>query len=235
MQISRRNLRRATLALGGLALAITTAACSSEAGSDEPTNSPSASSSTSSSTAATGASARVGSIEITGAFIRKPVRPVSAAAYMVIKNSGDADDTLVKVTTDVTPTVEPMKELITPDGKKGMQTIPTLVIPAKGSVEITPGHKHLMLMNQNRELKVGETVQMTLTFAKAGTVTITLPIRPLVAAEESVKPEVGEVTGMPGMSSGSMSGMPSGSMSGMPSESMSGMPGGMSSTPAMGH
>lgn len=183
---------RAMLAGGGLVLALATAACSSNAGSEPAPTSPSRSA-----TGATGATAQVGDLQIIGAYIRKPTRPTSAAAYLTIVNNGGVDDTLVRASTDVTPMVEPMTEFMR-DGKKGMAPIAKLVIPAHGRTDITPGNKHLMLMNQNRALQVGEKVTMTLTFAHAGTVTFSLPVAPLVGAGPAAS-ESAAMSNMPGM------------------------------------
>ncbi|HYN47589.1 MAG TPA: copper chaperone PCu(A)C [Candidatus Nanopelagicales bacterium] len=59
----------------------------------------------------------------------------------------------------------------------GMRKIDKLDIPAGGKVELKPGSYHIMLIELVRELKVGEKVEITLTFEKAGDVKVTAEVR----------------------------------------------------------
>lgn len=123
------------------------------------------------------ASASVGTLVITGGYIRQPASPDVAAAYLTITNNGATADRLEKVTTSVTSTVMPMTE--TDRGGVGsMSDLSNITIPGHGRMQFTPNHAHLMLENP-KPLKAGSRVSMTLTFAHAGTVTITLPVIPL--------------------------------------------------------
>ena len=45
-------------------------------------------------------------------------------------------------------------------------------IPASGMAELKPGGYHVMLMNVKREIKVGETIEVTLVFEKAGEIKV---------------------------------------------------------------
>jgi hypothetical protein len=49
-------------------------------------------------------------------------------------------------------------------------------VPAGATVKLAPGGYHIMLMGLKHALVVGETIQLTLTFAKAGPVTTTAMI-----------------------------------------------------------
>ena len=46
-----------------------------------------------------------------------------------------------------------------------------------GSVQLAPGGVHLMLIDLKEPLKQGETFPLTLTFAKAGAMTIKVPVK----------------------------------------------------------
>ena len=52
-----------------------------------------------------------------------------------------------------------------------------LPLPAGTAVELKPGGYHIMLMQLAGPLKVGSSFELTLTFEKAGTTTITVPVR----------------------------------------------------------
>ena len=47
-----------------------------------------------------------------------------------------------------------------------------IAIPAKGSVELKPGGYHIMFMGLKQQVMEGEEFTGTLTFEKAGTVTV---------------------------------------------------------------
>ncbi len=59
----------------------------------------------------------------------------------------------------------------------GMRKIDKLEIPAGGKVELKPGGYHILLIELTRELKVGDKVEITLTFEKAGDVKVTAEVR----------------------------------------------------------
>jgi len=62
-------------------------------------------------------------------------------------------------------------------GMMGMRPVARLDIPAGGKVELKPGGYHIMLIELTRELKVGDKVEITLTFEKAGDVKVTAEVR----------------------------------------------------------
>jgi len=53
-----------------------------------------------------------------------------------------------------------------------MRSVPNFAFPPGGKLEMKPGGYHLMLLRLKRELKPGEKVGVSLTFEKAGTVSI---------------------------------------------------------------
>ena len=59
----------------------------------------------------------------------------------------------------------------------GMQPVARLEIPAGGTVQLAPGGYHIMLIGLTKDLNVGDTVQVTLKFEKAGDVTVTAQVR----------------------------------------------------------
>jgi copper(I)-binding protein len=62
-------------------------------------------------------------------------------------------------------------------GMMGMQPVKRLEIPAGGSVELKSGSYHVMLIGLKKDLKAGDTIEITLTFEKAGKVTVSVPVR----------------------------------------------------------
>ncbi len=67
----------------------------------------------------------------------------------------------------------------TPEGfaMMGMREIEALDIPAGETVSLVPGGYHLMLLELADDLVPGETFELTLTFAPAGEVSVTVEVR----------------------------------------------------------
>jgi copper(I)-binding protein len=114
----------------------------------------------------------VGSLTIEHAWARPTdAMAKSGAAYFVLKNAGDTADRLVSVATDVAETAQ-LHTVTETDGMLRMRPIAGIDIPAKGRAELKPGAMHVMLVNPKRQLKLGQRFPLTLTFAKAGAVTV---------------------------------------------------------------
>ena len=58
-----------------------------------------------------------------------------------------------------------------------------ITIPAGGSVALKPTGNHLMFVDLSSPLSVGDTVPVTLTFEKAGTMQVDLPVRTMAAMQ----------------------------------------------------
>ena len=127
------------------------------------------------STRAGTAAGRVGAIRVTDAYIPAQTSATVAAAYLTIRNTGSGAETLEQVTTDRAPSAQVMRE-VTKGGVSSMTQEPGLVIPGHGTVMLTPGIEHLMLVNPPTRLIEGEVVNVTLRFARSGTLTLAVPV-----------------------------------------------------------
>jgi copper(I)-binding protein len=100
----------------------------------------------------------------------------NGAVYVTIRNGGAAPDALVSARTDAARTVE-LHETVNEGGVMKMRPLPKFEVVAGGAVEMKPGGHHLMLLGLTRDLHPGDTVSVTLTFEKAGAMTIEAPVR----------------------------------------------------------
>lgn len=123
--------------------------------------------------------AHVGSLEIIHPFLPDPASPTVAAVYLTVRNTGPTADQLVSATSPVARTSMLMTEA-TGGQSEVMAPLADLVIPAHGTAALQPGHDHLML-GSPAAMKVGEDVKVTLRFARAGAVTLDVPVVPLTA------------------------------------------------------
>jgi len=72
-----------------------------------------------------------------------------------------------------------------------------LAIPAHGDVKLAPGGYHIMLTGLKHALVKGETAKLTLTFDRAGAVTVDFPVVGIGAASGDMKGM--DMKGMKGM------------------------------------
>jgi len=130
-----------------------------------------------SSSASTGSAvvARIGNLEIIHPFLPDPASPAVAAVYLTVRNEGSQPDRLVSVSTPAATSASLMTE--NPNGT--MSALPDLPIPAHGEASLTPGVDHMMLENPNRSVALGQAITVTLRFARAGVITIEVPVVPL--------------------------------------------------------
>jgi copper(I)-binding protein len=110
----------------------------------------------------------------------------AGAAYMTIENTGSAADALIGASSPAATTVEVHETMVMGSpapgasgdgGMMGMQPIARLEIPAGGSVELKPGSYHIMLIGLKQDLKVGDSIEITLKLEKAGEIKVTAAVR----------------------------------------------------------
>jgi copper(I)-binding protein len=148
--------------------------------------------------------ATVAAIEVSDVWAR-PVADLAAqdtsAIYMTI-TGGDEDDALVaaSVPADVAATVELHETTAaddmgddmgdTMDGDMGddmgddmgggmmtMREVPSMSVPAGETVELVPGGLHIMLLDVQRVIEPGESIEVTLTFESGEEIVTTAEVR----------------------------------------------------------
>lgn len=103
---------------------------------------------------------------------------VTTAVYFTIENGGDADDQLLSVTTTIADAAE-MHESSNNNGVMQMRQAQMVELPAGETVVFEPGGLHVMLIGVHESLEPGDTVDLALTFAHAGAITVTVEVRDL--------------------------------------------------------
>jgi copper(I)-binding protein len=99
------------------------------------------------------------------------------AGYFTIANKGSTADKLVSVSGDIAGKIE-VHEMAMNDGVMTMRPVEQgLTIDAGKTVTLAPGGYHLMMMDLRKPLKQGDTLPLTLEFAKAGKVAVTLDVQ----------------------------------------------------------
>ena len=122
-----------------------------------------------------------GGITVTDAWARSSSAMAGAgAAYATITNAGSAADALIGASSPAATTVEVHETVVmgSPDASGGgMMGMQPVEIPAGGSLQLKPGSYHVMLIGLVKDLKPGDTIDLTLKFEKAGEITVTAQVR----------------------------------------------------------
>ncbi len=95
----------------------------------------------------------------------------TGAAYMTLKLAGREADKLVKAASADAASVE-LHTMAMENGVARMREVKAIDLKPGATTELKPGGFHLMLIGLKRPLREGESIKLTLTFEKAGTIDI---------------------------------------------------------------
>lgn len=98
--------------------------------------------------------------------------------YVSIRNAGAAADALVGLSTPAAGAAM-LHETVVKDGIASMPHAMSVPVPAGQGVQLAPGGYHGMLMGLTAALKEGDSFPVTLSFEKAGEVTVNVDVLPL--------------------------------------------------------
>jgi len=115
-------------------------------------------------------------ITVRNGYVRGlPSSAANTAVYMTIINNGDTDVVLTGATTPAATSAS-LHNTVSRGGVMTMEQLESLVVPARGRLELKSGGTHLMLMGLKKSLKSGDEVVLTLQFEGAFTASIRLPV-----------------------------------------------------------
>lgn len=119
-------------------------------------------------------------IRVTSPWLRETAPGQSAGGgFLTITNSAKSADTLTGGSSPIAARVE-VHTMSMDGGVMRMRPLKDgLALPAGQTVALKPGSLHIMLTGLKRPLKRGETVPVTLSFAKAGKVTVQFAVQPI--------------------------------------------------------
>lgn len=120
-------------------------------------------------------------VEIEGAYARASIPNVpNSAAFFVIKNNSDKDIAITSANSDIAEKNE-LHTHIKENKMMKMMKIEKLVVPAKSSLELKSGSDHIMLMGLKKELKVGDEINLELSFSDGDKKSIKVPVKDLAS------------------------------------------------------
>ncbi|WP_030271097.1 copper chaperone PCu(A)C [Streptomyces sp. NRRL B-24484] len=114
-------------------------------------------------------------LSVIGSYVPLPALPGGmGAGYLTVRNDGGTADRLVAVTSPDAGSVT-----MHTSGESTMTAVDSLQVPAHGSLQLARGGHHLMIMGWQKPPAVGDELELDLTFAKSGTISVTVPVKPL--------------------------------------------------------
>lgn len=119
----------------------------------------------------------LGTLNITLPFTRAtlPNAPVGGG-FLTIENTGAVADRLVSATSTVAAKTQIHEMAMEGEVMKMRELTEGIEIPAGETVVLAPGGLHIMFIGLKQAFVEGETIAVTLTFEKAGSVEVLLPV-----------------------------------------------------------
>jgi periplasmic copper chaperone A len=118
-----------------------------------------------------------GPLRIEGAWARAtPPAGKVAGAFVTLVNTGAAPDRLVSATSPVAGRVELHTHIKDGDVMRMREVEGGIPLPPGDTVKLQPGGLHIMLLAMNQGLAAGSSFPLTLTFEKAGSVQVDVPV-----------------------------------------------------------
>jgi periplasmic copper chaperone A len=99
-------------------------------------------------------------------------------AYLTLRSA--AGDTLTGVDSPAAGMVM-LHQTTQKNGVSSMEDVDSLALPPGKDVALAPGGTHLMLMDVKHALKAGDTLRLSLHFAKVGELDVSVPVLPVGA------------------------------------------------------
>ena len=118
-----------------------------------------------------------GAITISGAWVRPAPAGGETASYFTVANQGGRDDVLVGVSTPDAQTAGLHQTSTDSSGMTGMAHTDSIAVPAGSTVELKAGGYHVMLTGVARDLTIGGSIELILTFEQAGVVRTTAQVK----------------------------------------------------------
>ncbi|MFE7559207.1 copper chaperone PCu(A)C [Kitasatospora sp. NPDC057500] len=121
--------------------------------------------------AAAGTPAR---LSVADSYIPLPPAGGMAAGYLTVRNDGGQGDELVKVSSPSASSVTMHRSTAST-----MEQVERLDVPANGALQLARGGNHLMIMGWQKAPALGDELELDLTFARTGTISVKVPVKEL--------------------------------------------------------
>jgi hypothetical protein len=113
-------------------------------------------------------------LKIVDPWMRVGAQGQATGLFFKIENNSDKADTLYKAEFELAGLVQIHETYDAGNDMKGMREVKQIVIPAKSTFELKPGAHHIMLMKLKKDIKKGDSGEVTLYFKQAGKIKISV-------------------------------------------------------------
>jgi copper(I)-binding protein len=118
---------------------------------------------------------KMNGLVITNAWARPGTVNGNSAVFFKIENPINEADSLSEVTCNSADRAE-IHRSIMEEGVMKMEHQESVEIPPNSSIDFEPGSYHVMLVNLTGDLKVGDTITLTLIFDNTGELALEIPV-----------------------------------------------------------
>ena len=126
-----------------------------------------------------------GGINVHNAWMRPTAQGGNGAVYFVLQNYSAKTDELVSVSSNVAESVEIHESSMVEDTDvMQMKQIFSVKLDGGSETAFEPGGLHVMLVNVNRSLAVGENIELTLHFKNHEDLPVTVSVKEFAPADE---------------------------------------------------
>ncbi|MFB7619668.1 copper chaperone PCu(A)C [Kitasatospora sp. NPDC056181] len=112
-------------------------------------------------------------LSVADSYIPLPPAGGMAAGYLTVRNDGGQDQ-LVKVSSPAAQSVTMHRSTAST-----MEQVERLDVPAHGALQLARGGTHLMIMGWQKTPALGDELELDLTFARTGTISVKVPVKEL--------------------------------------------------------
>lgn len=121
--------------------------------------------------------AQKNNITIKNAWARPATEGANSALFFVIENNGARADTLLSAESNAADIVEVHETYKKQNDMMGMREVKFVPIPANSKVEFKPRSLHVMLLDVQKDLMIGGSLEATLVFKSAGKIKLTATVQ----------------------------------------------------------
>lgn len=115
-------------------------------------------------------------VELLTGYVRAmPSSVPNSAAYLSLKNNGDAVG-LVAVNTAIAKEAQ-LHSIIEINGMTRMREMDTFLLPSQGQLTLSETGNHIMLVGLTQTLEIGSNVDLVLLFDNGETLPVSLPVK----------------------------------------------------------
>lgn len=116
-------------------------------------------------------------LEIVNAWARPATQGANSALYFTIVNKGENPDTLIGAESKAADIVEIHETYKKDNDRMGMRPVKFVAVNTKSSAEFKPGGLHIMMLDMQRDFKMGNRLEAILQFKKAGKIKVEAEIK----------------------------------------------------------